>query len=92
MTRRIVRGLVCLITIPLFLAFGPHDDPNVTPDSSANAAPVGIGQGGPFATERIQVFGHLTLSEIGGGPANICLLYTSPSPRDQRGSRMPSSA
>ena len=24
--------------------------------------------------------------------ANICLLYTSPSPRDQRGSRMPSSA
>ena len=25
-------------------------------------------------------------------PANICLLYTSPSPRDQRGSRMPSSA
>ena len=25
-------------------------------------------------------------------PAYICLLYTSPSPRDQRGSRMPSSA
>ena len=24
--------------------------------------------------------------------ANACLLYTSPSPRDQRGSRMPSSA
>ena len=24
--------------------------------------------------------------------AEICLLYTSPSPRDQRGSRMPSSA
>ena len=24
--------------------------------------------------------------------AHICLLYTSPSPRDQRGSRMPSSA
>ena len=24
--------------------------------------------------------------------AKICLLYTSPSPRDQRGSRMPSSA
>ena len=34
-----------------------------------------------------------------GGPVvallvlmSICLLYTSPSPRDQRGSRMPSSA
>ena len=26
------------------------------------------------------------------GRENICLLYTSPSPRDQRGSRMPSSA
>ena len=25
-------------------------------------------------------------------PDKICLLYTSPSPRDQRGSRMPSSA
>ena len=25
-------------------------------------------------------------------PLKICLLYTSPSPRDQRGSRMPSSA
>ena len=27
-----------------------------------------------------------------GGKAHRCLLYTSPSPRDQRGSRMPSSA
>ena len=26
------------------------------------------------------------------GPITACLLYTSPSPRDQRGSRMPSSA
>ena len=25
-------------------------------------------------------------------PSVVCLLYTSPSPRDQRGSRMPSSA
>ena len=25
-------------------------------------------------------------------PSSLCLLYTSPSPRDQRGSRMPSSA
>ena len=27
-----------------------------------------------------------------GGREDVCLLYTSPSPRDQRGSRMPSSA
>ena len=36
------------------------------------------------------------MSNIPGYPAydmtDICLLYTSPSPRDQRGSRMPSSA
>ena len=30
--------------------------------------------------------------EPDGPPPPICLLYTSPSPRDQRGSRMPSSA
>ena len=33
----------------------------------------------------------LTL-ELGGKAANICLLYTSPSPRDRTRSRMPSSA
>jgi len=34
------------------------------------------------------------LVELTGVSANpyVCLLYTSPSPRDQRGSRMPSSA
>ena len=29
---------------------------------------------------------------VGQAEDKICLLYTSPSPRDQRGSRMPSSA
>ena len=29
---------------------------------------------------------------IGSGPNRICLLYTSPSPRDRQKSRMPSSA
>ena len=32
------------------------------------------------------------LSGLGGNQVECCLLYTSPSPRDQRGSRMPSSA
>ena len=31
-------------------------------------------------------------STLEGISSTICLLYTSPSPRDQRGSRMPSSA
>ena len=30
--------------------------------------------------------------EVKDGVMQVCLLYTSPSPRDQRGSRMPSSA
>ena len=34
----------------------------------------------------------MTQKAIDIGMANTCLLYTSPSPRDQRGSRMPSSA
>ena len=32
------------------------------------------------------------LNRFGVETTSICLLYTSPSPRDQRGSRMPSSA
>ena len=29
---------------------------------------------------------------LSGGPSSVCLLYTSPSPRDRQKSRMPSSA
>ena len=34
----------------------------------------------------------LSANSAAANSANSCLLYTSPSPRDQRGSRMPSSA
>ena len=34
----------------------------------------------------------LGITPVAAPYANTCLLYTSPSPRDQRGSRMPSSA
>ena len=36
--------------------------------------------------------GDLQLDDIMNVKFETCLLYTSPSPRDQRGSRMPSSA
>ena len=36
--------------------------------------------------------GVISALKRGSGTDNSCLLYTSPSPRDQRGSRMPSSA
>ena len=40
------------------------------------------------ATVDLNVGGTMITNTV----TNICLLYTSPSPRDQRGSRMPSSA
>ncbi len=43
----------------------------------------------------VLAFAGLTLcvgTRLGWPPYRRCLLYTSPSPRDQRGSRMPSSA
>ena len=40
----------------------------------------------PFPKYMFSYFGNVS------GHSTICLLYTSPSPRDQRGSRMPSSA
>ena len=36
--------------------------------------------------------GKIRLFNTQNGEIYVCLLYTSPSPRDQRGSRMPSSA
>ena len=41
-----------------------------------------------FKTEAVVVKAQIHA----GGRGKGCLLYTSPSPRDQRGSRMPSSA
>ena len=44
--------------------------------------------------ELIEEVGELGGQSIGvqADVSKLCLLYTSPSPRDQRGSRMPSSA
>ena len=49
-----------------------------------------------FSAQKIEIdqFTKAAESRIEGfyQHASACLLYTSPSPRDQRGSRMPSSA
>ena len=42
--------------------------------------------------EDLDNSGDMTAEDIRDSNSNFCLLYTSPSPRDQRGSRMPSSA
>ena len=50
-------------------------------DFGAGIAVMGLGYGDPEFTQAVK-----------GQVDKLCLLYTSPSPRDQRGSRMPASA
>ena len=50
---------------------------------------------GRYRVVEVQPAGFVSVSDLDGGDLDEisnCLLYTSPSPRDQRGSRMPSSA
>ena len=49
-------------------------------------------QGQPVVSARSASFTANSAPASQGELPQICLLYTSPSPRDQRGSRMPSSA
>ena len=52
------------------------------------------GMGDRYFTKQQRVMEDLrdSISTVEYDPTKACLLYTSPSPRDQRGSRMPSSA
>ena len=54
-----------------------------------------VSWGGAYTESQKLGYGDPTAAKL-GIPVNwvdyTCLLYTSPSPRDQRGSRMPSSA
>ena len=52
----------------------------------------GAGGAGCNAVSRLHEEGLFENRYVTGHAINTCLLYTSPSPRDQRGSRMPSSA
>ena len=49
-------------------------------------------QGGSVGSGVTGTYGTLTLNANGSYTYIACLLYTSPSPRDMRRSRMPSSA
>ena len=58
-------------------------------DSMGNSAVLHAGE-----VQRMSAGSGIVHSEINqtGAPCRLCLLYTSPSPRDKRQSRMPSSA
>ena len=45
-----------------------------------------------FVLDDFQRYFTMAMETISADELENCLLYTSPSPRDQRGSRMPSSA
>ena len=53
-----------------------------------------FGEGGEeaFIDELLKAGGRLEVGGLVLGQGGVCLLYTSPSPRDKRQSRMPSSA
>ena len=70
-----------------------HGEPTVRPGDSKKASPVKISTRTGYirAKDFNELMGDYKALNP-GGQNRTCLLYTSPSPRDQRGSRMPSSA
>ena len=62
-------------------------DPMLVNDRTTTCASVPVGGTCTLTGDYV-----VTMADEGGDIVNTCLLYTSPSPRDQRGSRMPSSA
>ena len=57
---------------------------------NVNGGAISIGH--PYGMTGARQVGHILIEGKRRGARYVCLLYTSPSPRDQRGSRMPSSA
>ena len=78
-------SLISLPPVPL-----RNDDP--TESSRTSSSPLLLGR--TMASVQSFLRKKFHLWSFGPPPRGmyICLLYTSPSPRDQRGSRMPSSA
>ena len=96
------RGLPLRITPPLHAHDTPDRDVVFTPTPTPydpralieGAVVDGTFQPGLFDRGSFQetLAGWATSVVVGRARLGGCLLYTSPSPRDQRGSRMPSSA
>ena len=65
---------------------------NQISDRGAKALAAAFAEGAMPKLETFNLIGNQIGDEGAVALAEACLLYTSPSPRDQRGSRMPSSA
>ena len=76
----LVRGGVDVTSV-----YVPGADEPLSPADGLVVASRGVKLGADTTLEALTKSGH-------AGDYDACLLYTSPSPRDQRGSRMPSSA
>ena len=63
--------------------------PELQGDHNADVCIIGAGFSGVSAGLHLSELGYKVIIIEAN---KVCLLYTSPSPRDQRGSRMPSSA
>ena len=68
-----------------------HQLPGIVIDAM-DGARLNIVVGNAGKNDAVIYFGGNAESIANSAPELVCLLYTSPSPRDQRGSRMPSSA
>ena len=61
--------------------------------AAEHSCPAAVGAGGAPATRRAAAkLVHELVEDVGEAGSELCLLYTSPSPRDRQKSRMPSSA
>ena len=85
------------------LAGGCEADGGVNPNIAVNGVFLGDGTGGPLVMSNVtdptggllaDLVAIASATPVGmcGGQFTVCLLYTSPSPRDLSTSRMPSSA
>ena len=98
----LMMAVLIIIGIVIYPSVQRETFPNITPGqvsvtvtyagASAEEAEEAICQRIEDAVDGIEMVREVVSDAREGVATVTCLLYTSPSPRDQRGSRMPSSA
>ena len=85
-----IRRLGAVYVLPS--AGGPAPSRSASPQEAEPAPQRGTDAGVDAALTALRALGYRLSAPAREALIHPCLLYTSPSPRDQRGSRMPSSA